>query len=127
MDFAIGVPLPLFGLNPGGVQRAEAELRRVESMEAAAQSIVRSDVERANRAVIISAERVSSIEEKYEGDVTELLGLVRASWEIGESSLLTLLDAEREYLATRKVRNEILHALRSSMVDLATAMGIPPR
>lgn len=127
MDFAIGVPLPLFGLNPGGVQRAEAELRRVESMEAAAQSIVRSDVERANRAVIISAERVSSIEEKYEGDVTELLGLVRASWEIGESSLLTLLDAEREYLATRKVRNEILHALRSSMVDLATAVGIPPR
>lgn len=126
MDFAVGVPLPLFGLNPGGVQRAQAELHRVESMEAAAQTMVRSDVERANRAVNISAERVRSIEEKYEGDVTELLNLVRASWEIGESSLLTLLDAEREYLATRKVRNAILHALRSSMVDLATAVGIPP-
>ena len=126
MDFVVGIPLPLFGLNPGGVQRAQAELRRAESIETAAQTIVRSDVERAVRAVNINAERARRIEAQVAGDVTALLSLVRAAWEIGESSLLTLLNAEREYLATRKMQQEILYDLRSSMVDLATAVGILP-
>lgn len=127
MDFAVSIPVPLFGgLNPGGVQRAEAARRRAAALQDAAETVVDVELQQAVNAVEISAERVQYIEQEYVRSAEEARDLVRASYELGETALIDFLDAQREYRETQRVRNQALYQLRISLVELAAAVGVPP-
>lgn len=127
MDFAVSIPVPLFGgLNPGGVQRAEAARRRAAALQDAAETVVDVELQQAINAVEISAERVQYIEQEYVRSAEEARDLVRASYELGETALIDFLDAQREYRETQRVRNQALYQLRISLVELAAAVGVPP-
>lgn len=127
MDFQVSVPVPLFGsMNPGGVPRAEAAQRRAAAREEAVAIVVGVELQRAMRAVEINAERVRYIEEEYVGRAEEARDLVRASYELGETALIDFLDAQREYRETQRVRNQALHGMRMSLIELAVAVGVLP-
>lgn len=127
MDFEFSVPIPLFGgLNPGGVERADAVRRRAESLEAVVTTLVEEQLQQAVQAVNISAERVRYVEDEYLRSATDLRELVQASYELGETALIDFLDVQREFLVTRQVQNQALYDLRVSMIELAAAVGIPP-
>ncbi len=127
MDFEFSVPIPLFGgLNPGGVERADAIRRRAESLEAVVTTLVEEQLQQAVQAVNISAERVRYVEDEYLRSATDLRELVQASYELGETALIDFLDVQREFLVTRQVQNQALYDLRVSMIELAAAVGIPP-
>ena len=127
MDFEIGIPVPLFGgLNPGGVQRADAAHRRAEALESAAVVAVDVELQQAVNAVEINAQRVRYIEQEYIRSVEETRDIVRASYEFGESALIDFLDAQREFLATQQVHNRALYDLRVSLIELAAAVGVSP-
>ena len=126
MDFALSIPVPLFGaLNPGGVPRAEAERRRLAALEDAAGIAVAVELQQAVDAVEVSAERVRYVEEEYLRGAEEARDLVQASYELGETALIDFLDAQREFRATQRVRNQALYDLRISLIELAAALGVP--
>ena len=126
MDFALSVPVPLFGtLNPGGVPRAEAERRRRAALEDAAGIAVAVELQQAVDAVDVSAERVRYVEEEYLSGAEQARDLVQASYELGETALIDFLDAQREFRATQRVRNQALYDLRISLIELAAAIGVP--
>ncbi len=126
MDFALSIPVPLFGaLDPGGVPRAEAERRRRAALEDAAESAVAVELQQAVDAVEVGAERVRSVEE-YVRDAEQARAMVQSSYELGETALIDYLDAQREFRATQRVRNQALYELRVSLIELAAAVGAPP-
>ena len=127
MDFEVGIPVPLFGgLNPGGVQRADAAHRRAEALESAAVVAIDVELQQAVNAVESNARRVRYLEEQYIRSVEETRDIVRASYEFGESALIDFLDAQREFLATQQVHNRALYDLRISLIELAAAVGVSP-
>ena len=126
MDFALSIPVPLFGaLNPGGVPRAEAERRRLAALEDAAESAVAVELQQAVDGVEVGAERVRSVEQ-YVRDAEQARAMVQSSYELGETALIDYLDAQREFRATQRVRNRALYDLRVSLIELAAAVGAPP-
>ena len=67
MVFGVTVPLPLFSsLNPGGVQRAQAEQRRADALAEATLRATQVELQQAVNAVQINAERVAYIEREYD-------------------------------------------------------------
>lgn len=127
MDFEVGIPVPLFGgLNPGGVQRADAAHRRAAALESAAVIAIDVELQQAVNAVESNARRVRYLEEQYIRSVEETRDIVRASYEFGESALIDFLDAQREFLATQQVHNRALYDLRISLIELAAAVGVAP-
>ena len=126
MDFALSIPVPLFGaLNAGAVPRAEAERRRRAALEDAAERAVAVELQQAVDAVEVGAERVRSVEE-YVRDAEQARAMVQSSYELGETALIDYLDAQREFRATQRVRNRALYELRVSLIELAAAVGVPP-
>jgi len=126
MDFGVTVPVPLFGsLNPGGIERAEAERRRAEALADAAATTANVDLQKAINAVEISAERIRYIEGEYLVTAEESLDITQASYELGAANLIDFLDAQRTYRETQRVRNRALYALRISLIELEAALGLP--
>ena len=126
MDFALSIPVPLYGaLNLGEVTRADAERRRLAALEDAAGITVAVELQQAVDAVEVSAERVRYVEEEYLRGAEEARDLVQASYELGETALIDFLDAQREFRATQRVRNQALYDLRISLIELAAAIGVP--
>ncbi|MGE0703137.1 MAG: TolC family protein [Vicinamibacterales bacterium] len=124
--FGVTVPLPLFSsLNPGGVQRAEAEQRRADALAEAALRSVQVELQQAVNAVQINAERVAYIEREYLTNAQQSRDIVRASYELGAADLIDFLDAQRTYRETQRVRNRALHDLRITLIELAAAIGTP--
>ncbi len=124
MDFAVSIPVPLFGaLNPGGVPRAEAERRRRIALEEAAGTAVAVELQQAVDAVEIGAARVRSVRQ-YVRDAEQARVMVRTSYEIGETALIDFLDAQRELRATQRVRNQAMYDLRVSLLELAAVAGV---
>ena len=95
MDFAVSIPVPLFGaLNPGGVPRAEAERRRRAALEEAAGIAVAVELQQAVDAVEVGAARVRSVEEYVRG-AGQARVMVQTSYELGETALIELGDRVR--------------------------------
>ena len=127
MDFAVELPLPLFGgVNSGGVQRALAEHRRAEYQERDSRLAITTELQLAIDAVEIGAQRVAQMAEQFESTVAELSAAVQASYELGEAALIDFLDVQRELAATRQVRNRAQYELRVSLLELALVLGLPP-
>ena len=125
MDFAVSIPVPLYGiLNPGGVPRAEAERRRRRALEEAAGIAVAIELQQAVDAVDVGAARVRSVEEYVRG-AEQARAMVRSSYALGETVLIDFLDAQREFRTTQRVRNRALYDLRVSLIELAAAAGLP--
>lgn len=127
MEFAVTIPVPLFNsLNPGGVARADAGRRRADALAETAARVVEVELQQAVNAVEINAERVRYVEGDYLLNAAESLTITRASYEFGAVDLIDFLDAQRAFRDTQRVRNQALYALRMSLVELATAVGLSP-
>lgn len=126
MEFGITIPVPIFNsLNPGGVARAEAGRRRADALAQVEARAVEVELQQAVNAVDVSAERVRYIEQEYLLNAQESLDITRVSYELGAANLIDFLDAQRAFRETQQVRNQALYALRVSLIELASAVGLP--
>jgi len=127
MEFGITMPVPLFNsLNPGGVHRAEAVRGQADALAELATTAIDVELQQAVNGVEISAERVRYIEQEYLINAQESVDIIRASYELGAADLIDFLDAQRAFRETQQIRNQALYALRVSLVELATAVGLSP-
>jgi len=123
--FGITVPLPIFGRNPGGVERAEAERRMQASRVTAAETAVLLDVQQAVNAVEVSRARVSYIEREHLTTAREVRDIVSASYRAGAATLIDFLDAQRAFRDTLRTYNRALYDHRISLFQLEAAIGGP--
>lgn len=125
MEFGVTLPVPLFtSLNPGGIERAEAQRRQTDALAGAAAIAADVELQKAVNAVEISAERVRYIQDEYLVTAEESLDITQASYALGAANLIDFLDAQRAFQETQHVRNQALFALRISLIELEAALGL---
>lgn len=122
----LGVPLPLFNRNEGGVARAAAEERQAAARLAAAETAASLEVQEALNAVDVSRRRVIYAEGEYLKNAIEARDIVLASYRSGAATLIDYLDAERSLREALRVRNRTRFDYQISLFQLEAAAGAAP-
>lgn len=117
------IELPIFGANPGGIGRADAEVTRAEAqLEVVARRVVLD--------ITLSSTRVRQAEaslETYRRDVLpaleEALRVATSSFESGDETYVVVLDALRRTAEARLREAELLAESRRARAELERAVG----
>lgn len=96
--FSLGMSIPLWNRNQGGVQIAEGELREAEADAVDLKVRIEAEVERLIRADRSARELAISYRRDILPAAAEVLSITRFSLEQGEANLLSWLEARRNYL-----------------------------
>jgi len=121
----LSVPLPVFGRNPGGIARAEAERRLAASRVAAAESAVALEVQHAINRLEVSRARVAYLEHEFLKSAKESRDIVLAAYRSGAADLSDYLDAERARREGVRAYNRALFDHRMYLFELDAAVGRP--
>ncbi|MBA3936215.1 MAG: TolC family protein [Planctomycetes bacterium] len=122
VGLTLGMDIPLWNRNQGGIESAFAEIARTQADLAVQQAKVFREVDGAWR----DYEKARILAERYAGELRpvskEALRLALGSYQAGETSLLDLLDARR---TAQGVESALLDAVRQAhaariRLDLAT-------
>ena len=122
----VTIPLLLANRNQGGIARAEAERQVAASETAMVETLVRLEVQQAADAVEIARARATAIERDYLPNARQTLDTVLASYRVGATSLIDLLDAQRAFRDTQRTFNRALFDWHVSLAQLAAAIGGTP-
>jgi len=120
----VGIALPVFNRNQGGVAAGQAELERASVALAAAELAVAQDVERAWQRLLIAREDHEVFAEEVLAQVEENLDLLQESFEAGKVSLLQLLPLQHELVELRERHVEALAELAAARAELQLAAGL---
>jgi cobalt-zinc-cadmium efflux system outer membrane protein len=118
----IGLPLPVFDRNQGGIQKAQAELSEAHS------NVVRVEQDLKRRLAVTfenydnARRRVAEYKERILPDAKESLDLVTAGYRNGDFGYLTLLTAQRTYVQTHLSHLEALRQLRQATTSIETML-----
>ena len=123
--FGATIPLPLTNRNQGPLARAAAEQRIAANRAAAAETLVRLDVQQAVNSVETNQARVQYIEREYLTNARESRDIVLASYKLGAADLIDFLDAQRAFRDTLRTYNRALFQQQISYFELAAALGTP--
>ncbi len=121
--FALGVKVPLWNGNRGEIARADAA-SRVASAEAARVRIeLVTELESRLKELQIAGDQVSLLDREILPAAERSVGLVRLSYEEGETSLLDLLDAQRTLRDTQREAALAHLALSVALGDVQKLAG----
>jgi cobalt-zinc-cadmium efflux system outer membrane protein len=123
VTFGVTVPLPVANRNQGGIARAEAERQVAASQRVVVETLVRLEVQQAADAVDVARSRAMAIEQDYLPNARQMLDTVRASYRVGATNLIDLLDAQRAFRDTQRTYNRALFDWHISLAQLAAATG----
>lgn len=119
----LGVQIPIWNLNRGGVDRAAAEASRAEATTEAQ----RRDLGVALRDSYLKLTRLVQQAEHYRANVLEpsrrFLELTRRSFAAGEANILALVDANNIYFDAAQRHLELLAEGQITAADLRLATG----
>lgn len=123
LGFNLGVPLPLFNRNQGGIAQAEVSIQVAETDLQKAIVQVENDVEIAYRNLLESRRLV----ETYRGGVLEdarlTLTIVEKAYERGGATIIDLLDAARTSRTIQQNYIETLFNYQRNLFLLENAVG----
>jgi cobalt-zinc-cadmium efflux system outer membrane protein len=121
--FNLGLPLPLFNRNQGGIRQAEVATQTAEADLNKTINIVENEVEVAYRNLIQSRRLV----EAYVGGVLEdarsTLTIVERAYERGGATIIDLLDAARTSKTIQQNYIEALFNYQHNLFQLESAVG----
>lgn len=129
IDFLAGpgaaVEIPIFDRNQAQLSRAEFELgerrKEYEARLAEASQEVRAAVDRAE----IAARAASFAKDELRPQAERSLSLAGKAYELGDTTVLTLLQAEKAALEARRTEIEALLEAALSLVEVERAAGAP--
>lgn len=117
------IDLPIFGANPGGVGRAEAEISRATAqLDVVARSVV-MDVSVAHTRLEQAARSRVAFEEEVIPALEEGLRVATSAYEEGEENYLMVLDVLRRLGDARLRHAELLAEARRARAELERAIG----
>ena len=119
----LGLPLPLFNRNQGGIRQAEVSLQTAEADLNKTFNLVENEVEVAYRNLLQSRRLV----EAYVGGVLEdarsTFTIVERAYERGGATILDLLDAARTSRTIQQNYIEALFNYQHNLFQLESAVG----
>lgn len=123
MTFNLGLPLPLFNRNQGGIMQAEAAVQSAEADLGKTLNLVENQVDVAYRNLIQSRRLVEAYLGGVLDDARSTFAIVERSYERGGATLLDLLDAAR---TSRMIQQNFIEALfiyQRNAIQLESAVG----
>lgn len=121
--FAIGVKVPLWNANRGEIARADAQ-SRISSAEAGRVRIeLVTELQGRLKELQIAGDQVTLLDREILPAAQRSVGLVRLSFEEGETSLLDLLDAQRTFRDTLREAAEAHLALSLALGEVQKLAG----
>ncbi len=121
--FGVTIPLKIFNRNEGEITRADAEQMRAANLVTAVRKEIELEVQQAYNAAEMNRQRVEYIGTQYTKKAAEASRVALASYNLGGTTLLDYLDAQRSYRDTVRVYNQALFDERISLYELANAIG----
>lgn len=123
MEFSLGVPLPLFNRNQGGIVQAEAEIQVAGADLGKTLNQVENEVDVAYRNLIESRRLVEAFLEGVLDDARSTIAIVERAYGRGGVTLLDLLDAARTSRMIRQSYIEALFNYQRNVIQLENAVG----
>ncbi len=121
--FAVGVKVPLWNANRGEIARADAA-SRISSAEAARVRVdLVTELQGRLKELQIAGDQVTLLDREILPAAQRSVGLVRLSFEEGETSLLDLLDAQRTFRDTQREATEAHLALALALGEVQKLAG----
>jgi cobalt-zinc-cadmium efflux system outer membrane protein len=119
MTFQWNAPLPVSDRNQGEIARAQQELAQAQARLRALEQDIRSELTVAYSQYLSTVELIAKIEKELLNPARDVLETIRYSYQRGEASLVSLLDAQRAYNETIFTTNEALgeHARALYLID----------
>ena len=122
--FGVTIPLKIFNRNEGEIMRADAEQMRAANLLAAVQKDVQLDVQKAHNAVEINRQRVDYIRTQQLNRAEEASQVTLESYNLGGSTLIDYLDAQRTYRDALRIYNQALFDERVSLYELSSSIAL---
>jgi cobalt-zinc-cadmium efflux system outer membrane protein len=110
----IGVPLPIFDRNQGGIQKAQAELAAAHSNVVRLELDLKRRLAASYESYANARRRVTEYDARILPDAKESLDLVTVGYRNGEFGYLTLLTTQRTYVETNLSYLDALRQLREA-------------
>jgi len=123
MALSLGVPLPLFNRNQGGIMQAEAALHTAEADLGKTLNQVENQVDVAYRNLIESRRLVEAFLGGVLEDARSTFTIVERAYERGGATLLDLLDAARTSKTIQQSYIEALFNYQRNVIQLESAVG----
>ena len=119
----LGVPLPLFNRNQGGIMQAEVAVQTAEADLGKTLNQVENQVEIAYRNLIQSRRLVEAYLGGVLDDARSTLTIVERAYERGGATILDLLDAARTSRIIQQNYIEALFNYQRNVIQLESAVG----
>jgi len=120
----VSVPLPIFNRGGAEIKRSSAMLEQLQAERDATRQRVSSDIGRAALNLDSARKQVEFYETKLLPEAERVRELANEAYRIGQTSLLSVIDATRN---AREVRQAYLQALsdyQTALADLEQAAGV---
>ena len=122
---ALSFDVPLFNLNRGPIERAEAEAKWAEARRAAALQRVETTVRAAFESMAAASLRARFFDGEYLPAAVRVEAMAQEGFTAGKTGLLPLLESERALDDARLGRAQALFDVQVARADLETASGVP--
>ena len=119
----VGIPLPLFNRNQGGIVQAEVSLQSAEADLNKTVNLVENEVEVAYRNLLQSRRLVEAYVGGVLDDARSTLTIVERAYERGGATILDLLDAARTSQTIQQNYIEALFNYQHNLFQLESAVG----
>ncbi len=123
-NMAVSVPLPIFNRGSAEIKRSSAMLEQLQAERDATRQRVSSEIGRAALNLESARKQVDFYETRLLPDAERVRELANEAYRIGQTSLLSVIDATRN---ARDVRQAYLQALtdyQTALADLEQAAGV---
>jgi len=120
----VTVPLPIFNRGGAEIKRSSAMLEQLEAERDATRQRVASDVSRAALNLESARKQVEFYETKLLPDAERVRQLANEAYRIGQTSLLSVVDATRNALEVRQAYLQALFDYQTALADLEQAAGV---
>jgi cobalt-zinc-cadmium efflux system outer membrane protein len=119
----LGLPLPLFNRNQGGIRQAEVAVQTAEADLNKTLNQVENEVEVAYRNLIQSRRLVEAFVGGVLDDARSTFTIVERAYERGGATILELLDAARTSRTIQQNYIEALYTYQHNLFQLESAVG----
>ena len=122
---SVGVPLPIFGLNPGGVEEARHNLSAARENRRGAEVRVLSGLNKAYEGLAGSAREVRILASQGVPNAQAAFDAVQQGYAAGKFGLLQVLTAQRDLIEAQSRYIEALAKYHKSQAELERLVGAP--
>ena len=118
MVAGFSIPIPIFGINPGGVQEAQASLNKSYEERRATEVRVTSTLGQAHQQLVGAYEEVNALRRDARPAAERAFSGAEAGYRGGKFSLLEVLDAHRTLMEVRAREIEALATYHTIRADV---------